>query len=92
MDEIYPGSRDEFVDGATIAWGEERYTRGVVLGLGAGAVHGFWPALRGSYGRVYFAGEHTDLYASYMEGAVRSGRRVAERDRGARRVIEVTTH
>jgi monoamine oxidase len=46
------------------AWRPGQYTR-------------FWPALRRPYGRVYFAGEHTDLYASYMEGAVRSGQRVA---------------
>jgi monoamine oxidase len=46
------------------AWRPGQYTR-------------FWPALRRPYGRVHFAGEHTDLYASYMEGAVRSGQRVA---------------
>jgi monoamine oxidase len=39
----------------------------------------FWHALRGRHGRVYFAGEHTDAYGGYMEGAVRSGRRAAGR-------------
>ena len=37
----------------------------------------FWRPLRRPAGRVYFAGEHADAYTSYMEGAVRSGRRVA---------------
>jgi monoamine oxidase len=76
--EIYPRSDRYFADGATISWGKERFTRGSYSAWAPGQYTAFWPALRRSYGRVYFAGEHTDLWASYMEGAVRSGRRVAE--------------
>ena len=78
VDEVFPGSRGDFTDGATIAWGKERYTGGSYSAWAPGQYTNFWPALRRSYGRVYFAGEHTDLYAGYMEGAVRSGRRVAD--------------
>jgi monoamine oxidase len=37
----------------------------------------YWRALRRPAGRLYFAGEHTDRYAGYMEGALCSGLRVA---------------
>ncbi len=71
------GAEDSFVRGATIAWGRERYTGGSYSAWAPGQYARYWPALRRAHGRIYFAGEHTDLYASYMEGAVRSGRRVA---------------
>lgn len=76
--EMYRRSGRDFVDGATITWGTERFSRGSYSAWAPGQYTRFWPALRRPYGRVYFAGEHTDLYASYMEGAVRSGRRVAQ--------------
>jgi monoamine oxidase len=66
-----------FVRGATVTWGRERFSGGSYSAWAPGQYTRFWPALRRPYGRIYFAGEHTDLYASYMEGAVRSGRRVA---------------
>jgi monoamine oxidase len=77
--EVYADSDAEevFVGGATIAWGRERFSGGSYSAWSPGQYARFWPALRRPYGRIYFAGEHTDLYASYMEGAVRSGRRVA---------------
>jgi monoamine oxidase len=37
----------------------------------------FYAALRRPLGRLILAGEHTDKFAGYMEGAVRSGRRAA---------------
>jgi monoamine oxidase len=79
VDQVYAGakSQDEFARGATIAWARERYSGGSYSAWAPGQYTRFWPALRRPYGRVWFAGEHTDLYASYMEGAVRSGRRVA---------------
>jgi monoamine oxidase len=36
-----------------------------------------WSELRRRHGRLVLAGEHTDAWAGYMEGALRSGRRVA---------------
>ena len=75
---MYRGSAREFARGATVAWGRERFSRGSYSAWAPGQYTAFWPALRRGYGRVYFAGEHTDLYAGSMEGAVRSGRRVAD--------------
>ena len=62
---------------AAVDWRAERYSGGAYTAWRPGQYTRFWPALRRRYGRVFFAGEHTDLYASYMEGAVRSGQRVA---------------
>ncbi len=77
--EVYDGARPAraLERGATIAWGRERWSGGAYSAWAPGQYARYWPALRRPYGRVWFAGEHTDLYASYMEGAVRSGRRVA---------------
>ena len=36
-----------------------------------------WEALRKPAGRIWLAGEHTDTMTGYMEGAIRSGKRVA---------------
>jgi monoamine oxidase len=43
----------------------------------------FHAALRRPVGRVILAGEHTDTFNSYMEGAVRSGGRAARAIRRA---------
>jgi monoamine oxidase len=66
-----------FVRGATVAWGRERFSGGAYSAWAPGQYTRYWPALRRRSGRIWFAGEHTDVYAGYMEGAVRSGRRVA---------------
>jgi monoamine oxidase len=42
-----------------------------------GQVTGFAWAVRRAHEHVHFAGEHTDAHATWMEGAVRSGRRAA---------------
>ena len=37
----------------------------------------FWHALREPAGRIVLAGEHTDTWAGYMNGALRSGKGAA---------------
>ena len=45
-------------------------------------VTALWPLLRRPvFGQVVLAGEHTDRFQGWMEGAVRSGRRAAARSR-----------
>jgi monoamine oxidase len=77
IEQIYPGTRAVLGRTATVAWGREKYSGGCYSAWAKGQYARHWPALRRPYGRIYFAGEHTDLWASYMEGALRSGRRVA---------------
>jgi monoamine oxidase len=76
---VYPRSQAQLRRSATAAWAKERYTGGTYTAYAPGQVTSFWRALRRPHERVYFAGEHTDEYTAYMEGAVRSGRRAAER-------------
>ncbi|HEY9761436.1 MAG TPA: flavin monoamine oxidase family protein [Trichocoleus sp.] len=74
---IYPGCRSHVKTAQTAVWPKERYTGGSYSNYGPGQFARFWPVLRQPCGRLYFAGEHTDNFVGYMEGAVRSGQRVA---------------
>jgi len=77
LEAIYPGSRATLRKGVTISWQDDRFTGGTYTAPAPGQMTRCWAALRRPYGRILLAGEHTDTYASYMEGALRSGRRAA---------------
>jgi len=74
---LYPGSADLRRGAFTAAWATEPFTRGTYTAYAPGQVSAYWRALRRPIGRLVLAGEHTSTYTSYMEGAVRSGRRAA---------------
>ncbi|MGD1948825.1 MAG: flavin monoamine oxidase family protein [Leptolyngbyaceae cyanobacterium] len=74
---IYPNSNLHTLATTSFAWEQDLWVRGSYSANGPGQMTTLWPALRRSYGRLLFAGEHTDLYIGYMEGAVCSGQRVA---------------
>jgi monoamine oxidase len=77
LDRIYPGSRALLARAGTYAWQRERFTGGTYTAYAPGQMTRFAAAIRRPHGRIHFAGEHTDAFASYMEGAVRSGHRAA---------------
>lgn len=83
---IYPGCRSHVKTVQTAVWPDERYSGGSYSNYGPGQFAQYWPALRQAHGRLYFAGEHTDNFVGYMEGAVRSGQRVAQQVRQAQPV------
>jgi monoamine oxidase len=75
---IFPALRGHLRSGVTASCGYLAYAPGQVLP--------YWQALRDPVGRIVLAGEHTDTWAGYMNGAIRSGQRAAElvaRGRGA---------
>ncbi|MGD9703548.1 MAG: flavin monoamine oxidase family protein [Acidimicrobiia bacterium] len=74
---LFPGSRGLAIDTVTTDWTNDPWSLGCYAAFGPGQLAGAWPAFRRRYGRVLLAGEHTDELAGYMEGALRSGRRVA---------------
>ncbi|TQF67903.1 flavin monoamine oxidase family protein [Pseudoalteromonas luteoviolacea] len=79
MELMYPGSKSFLVDAKVQNWVSEPWTQGGFVAYGPGQITKYWKLFQQPVGRVYFAGEHTDtLYLGYMEGAVRSGVRVAE--------------
>ena len=57
--------------------GRRAYTGGGYAVYAPGQLTRFWPLLRQPHGAIWFAGEHTETLAGYMESAVRSGHRVA---------------
>jgi monoamine oxidase len=78
LDVVYPEGRQQMSGIATtMAWANERYTGGGYAVYAPGQVTRFWPVLRRPHGVIWFAGEHTETLAGYMESAVRSGHRVA---------------
>jgi monoamine oxidase len=60
-----------------IDWTSERGLGGSYVRFGAGQVRRFARALREPCGRLILAGEHTDDFLGYLEGALRSGLRAA---------------
>ena len=78
LDAVYPeGSRQKSGVATTMAWANERYTGGGYAVYAPGQLARFWPLLRQAHGPIWFAGEHTETLAGYMESAVRSGDRVS---------------
>jgi monoamine oxidase len=59
-------------------WTNDPWSLGTYAAFGPGQVTALWPLLRAPlFGPVVLAGEHTDRFQGWMEGAVRSGRRAA---------------
>jgi monoamine oxidase len=77
VDRVYPGSAATAITGASIHWSDEPYSGGSYSAYAPGQMTRYYAALRKPVGRMFLAGEHTDDFAGYMEGAVRSGRRAA---------------
>jgi monoamine oxidase len=78
LEEVYPGSRARYEAGESVAWQLDGWSQGTTVAYTPGQVNRFQAAIRRPHGRLHFAGEHTDAFAGTMEGAVRSGQRVAE--------------
>ena len=61
------------------AWSIEPNYGGAYATYEPGQVTKFWDVLRQPWGRVHLSGEHVATCTGYMEGAVESGRNVADR-------------
>ena len=61
------------------AWSIEPNFGGAYATYEPGQVTKYWDVLRQPWGRVHLAGEHVATCTGYMEGAVESGRDVADR-------------
>ena len=77
LEALHPKIRDH-VEGAVVkAWSRDPWALGHVSWPGPGDVTRYLPLLQKPHGKVHFAGEHTSIYRSTMEGALRSGIRAA---------------
>lgn len=77
MEKVHPGISEHFEGAAVKAWSRDPYARGHVSWPGPGDVTDHLEALQSPHGRIHFAGEHTSILRSTMEGALRSGVRAA---------------
>jgi monoamine oxidase len=77
FEKLFPGSKAQATNAATMAWNNEPYTCASYLANHKGDIGKFWEPLFKPAGRLYFAGEHAALFQGFMEGAVESGQRAA---------------
>jgi monoamine oxidase len=76
---LLPGIRGQIVGIAHKAWQEDPWAGGGWCWTQPGELRWMFPAIRRPEGRVHFAGEHTSIWISYMNGALESAERtVAE--------------
>lgn len=71
------GAPDEYLE---LDWSAEEWTRGCYgAHMPPGTLTAYGPALRRPCGRIHWAGTETaEVWSGYMDGAVRSGERVAK--------------
>jgi monoamine oxidase len=77
---VFPDSAAQLAGpAATVAWANEPFTGGGYASYAPGQLVRFWEPLRAGTDRIHFVGEHLEAPAGYMDSAVRSGIRIAER-------------
>ena len=76
LDRIWPGSRKLIEQTYTNDWGKS-YAEGAYSHYAPGQMARFAHEIPKPIGNLHFAGEHTELVAPGMEGALTSGRRAA---------------
>lgn len=77
MDRIFPGARGLAGERVCTDWGNDPYSLGVRATFGPGRLLAARDAVQRRHGRLVLAGEHADVWAGSMEGALRSGSRAA---------------
>jgi monoamine oxidase len=77
VDRIFPGLKGLAGERVQTDWTNDQYSLGAYVTFGPRQLVAAWPLMHRRYGSLLLAGEHTDPWAGYMEGALRSGARVA---------------
>lgn len=79
IEQVHPGIREHYTYSNYVkAWSEDPYALGGVSWPGPGDTGNYLKPLQQPHGRIHFAGEHTTILRSTMEGALRSGARAAK--------------
>jgi len=74
---LFPGARGLAGERVHTDWTNDPWSLGAYSCFGAGQWGASQAALHAQHGRMWLAGEHADDFAGFMEGALRSGRRIA---------------
>ena len=77
LEKIWPGGRAQIEKTYTNDWGKS-YAEGAYAHYAPGQMTRYAAEIPKPIGRLHFAGEHTELVAPGMEGALTSGRRTAK--------------
>jgi len=75
--DAFPDIRSAFEKGAVYRWSAEPWTRGAFAVYRPGQMTTLMPMLASAENGLHFAGEHTSVWTSWMEGALESGERAA---------------
>ncbi len=78
MKKLYPEIDEHFVKGYVKGWSQDPYALGGPSWPAPGDVTKHLENLQEPHGNIHFAGEHTSILRSTMEGALRSGVRAAQ--------------
>lgn len=79
VERIFPGAGGLAGERVHTDWTNDPYSLGCYTCFGPGQWAASRAALAAVHGRMHLAGEHTDDFSGFMEGALRSGARVAAR-------------
>ncbi len=74
---LFPTTAGLLGDSITTDWTNDPWSLGCYAAFAPGELTDSWAVFQQPVGRVHLAGEHTDGFAGFMEGALRSGRRAA---------------
>jgi monoamine oxidase len=77
IDRLFPGAKGLAGERVHTDWTNDPLSLGAYSCFGPGQLAAAAPLLRAAHGRLLLAGEHTDEFSGFMEGALRSGTRVA---------------
>jgi len=77
IDRIFPGAKGLAGERVHTDWTNDPFSLGAYSCFGPGQLAAAEPLMRARHGRLLLAGEHTDEFSGFMEGALRSGARVA---------------
>lgn len=77
LERLYPGCAGEIERAVTVAWDAASRPGGAYSHFRPGDLTRFGPWLAEPFGRLHFAGEHTDQWQATMNGALASGERAA---------------
>lgn len=79
INKVFPGVDNHYQNKAHVkAWINDPYARGATSFPAPGQVTSYLKILQKSHGNIHFAGEHTTILRSTMEGGLRSGIRAAK--------------
>ena len=84
IDRLFPGAMGLAGERVHTDWTNDPYSLGAYVCCAPGQWEAAQADLHRPHGRLWLAGEHADDHTGFMEGALRSGRRVAAAIIGSR--------